>query len=109
MRTLILGFALFLGVEAVAASTPTLAPRQVAIFNDSDFALVQLQARAPKTKPWTFELLGKHSVGVGRGAKANMPAGPGCLYDLLATFDDGHKQQKLAVNTCKPGTITFSR
>jgi len=66
-------------------------------------------ARAPKTKPWTFELLGKHSVGVGRGAKATMPAGPGCLYDLLATFDDGHKQQMLAVNTCKSGTIKFSR
>ena len=105
MRTLILGFALFLGAQAAAAA----APRQVAIYNDSDFAMVQLQARAPKTKPWTFELLGKHSVGVGRGAKATMPAGPGCLYDLLATFDDGHKQQMLAVNTCKSGTIKFSR
>ena len=109
MRTLILGFALLLGAEAVAAPTPALAPRQVAIYNDSDFALVQLQARAPKTKPWTFELLGKHSVGVGRPGKATMPPGPVCIYDLLATFDDGHKQQMLAVNTCKAGTITFSR
>src|SRR5215475_3788081 len=104
MRTFILGFALFLGAEAIASP----APRQIAIYNDSDFAMVQLQARAPKTKLWAFELLGKHSVGVGRGAKANMPTGSACLYDLLATFDDGHKQQKLAVNTCKPGTITFS-
>jgi hypothetical protein len=110
MRTLILGFALFLGAEAVAAA-PALAPapRQVAIYNDSDFALVQLQARAPRTKPWTFELLGKHSVGVGRPGKAAMPPGTVCIYDLLATFDDGHKQQMLAVNTCKAGTIKFSR
>jgi len=84
------------------------APRQIAIYNDSDFAMVELQARLPKTKPWPFELLGKHSVGVGRAAKAAMPPGPVCIYDLHATFDDGHKQEKLAVNTCKPGTISFS-
>ena len=84
------------------------APRQIAIYNDSDFAMVELQARLPKTKPWPFELLGKHSVGVGRAAKAAMPPGAVCVYDLLATFDDGHKQELSAVNTCKPGTISFA-
>jgi hypothetical protein len=104
MRILIVGLGLVLAAAALADP----APRPIAIYNDADFALVQLQARAPKTAAWTFELLGKHSVGVGRDAKAAAPAGPACVYDLLATFDDGHKQQKLAVDTCKPGTITFS-
>ncbi len=84
------------------------AARQIAIYNDSDFAMVALQARLTKPRPWPVELLGKHSVGVGRAAKAAMPPGPGCVYDMLATFDDGHKQELAAVNTCKPGTISFS-
>jgi hypothetical protein len=107
MRPWILGLvlaAVLFGLQSGASA----APRQVAIYNDSDFAMVELQARLPKTKPWPFELLGKHSVGVGRAAKAAMPPGAVCVYDLLATFDDGHKQQKLAVNTCKPGTISFA-
>jgi len=107
MRPWMLG----LGLAAsflVAQPGACAAPRQIAIYNDSDFAMVELQARLPKTKPWPFELLGKHSVGVGRAAKAAMPPGAVCVYDLLATFDDGHKQQKLAVNTCKPGTISFA-
>lgn len=107
MRLWILG----LGLAAALLGARTggsAAPRQIAIYNDSDFAMVELQARSPKTKPWPFEILGKHSVGVGRAAKAAMPPGPGCVYDLLATFDDGHKQELAAVNTCKPGTISFS-
>ena len=107
MRLWILGMGLAAAVFGAQGGVSA-APRQIAIYNDSDFAMVELQARLPKTKPWPFELLGKHSVGVGRAAKAAMPPGAVCVYDLLATFDDGHKQQKLAVNTCKPGTISFS-
>jgi hypothetical protein len=107
MRLWVLGVGLaaaFLGAREAASA----APRQIAIYNDSDFAMVELQARLPRTKPWPFELLGKHSVGVGRAAKAAMPPGAVCVYDLLAAFDDGHKQELSAVNTCKPGTISFS-
>jgi len=96
-------------ISALLVTGAAAAPRQIAIYNDADFAIVQLQARAPKTKPWTIELLGKHSLGVGRATKAALPANAtACAYDLLATFDDGRKQQKLNVNTCKPGTITFT-
>jgi hypothetical protein len=100
------GFCLIFAVFATAAAA---APRQIAIYNDADFAIVELQARAPKTKPWTIELLGKYSLGVGRATKAKFPANAtACAYDLIATFDDGRKQQKLNVNICKPGTISFT-
>lgn len=92
----------------ILATAAFAAPRQIAVYNDADFAMVGLQARIPKTKPWPIELLGKHSLGVGRATKASLPANAVCTYDLLATFDDGHKQQKLGVNTCKAGTIRFT-
>ena len=96
-------------IFAALATGAAAAPRQIAIYNDADFAIVELQARAPKTQPWAIDLLGKYSLGVGRAAKATFPANAaGCAYDLLATFDDGRKQQMLNVNTCKPGTITFT-
>lgn len=104
MRLVLCLAVIVLGVAAADAA----APRRIAVYNDSDFAMVQLQARLPKTKPWPIELLGKYSLGVGRSTKAVMPTGAACNYDLLATFDDGHKQQKLNVDTCKPGTIAFS-
>ena len=37
-----------------------------------------------------------------------LPASNACVYDFLATFDDGHKLQKLAVDVCKSGTLNFS-
>ncbi len=95
-------------IFVVLATGVTAAPRQFAIYNDADFAIVELQARPPKTQNWTIDLLGKYSLGVGRATKATFPANAtGCAYDLLATFDDGRKQQMLDVDTCKPGTITF--
>jgi hypothetical protein len=97
-----------LALAVLCAGTAAAAGRQIAIYNDGDFALVGLEARLPKTKPWPIELLGKHSLGVGRTVKVAAPPGAACVYDLLATFDDGHKQQKLAVDTCKAGTVTFS-
>ncbi len=96
------------GSAVVLVAAAEAAPRQITVYNDSDFAMVRLEARLPRTQPWPIELLGKYSLGVGRDAKAALPDGAVCVYDLLATFDDGHKQQKLAVDTCKPGPISFS-
>lgn len=99
---------LVMGLCLLASDALAAAPRQISVYNDADFAMVGLEARLPKTKPWTIELLGKHSLGVGRATKTALPTNAVCTYDLLATFDDGHKQEKLGVNTCKPGTITFT-
>src|SRR6185312_126535 len=78
-------------ISALLVTGAAAAPRQIAIYNDADFAIVQLQARAPKTKPWTIELLGKHSLGVGRATKAALPANAtACAYHLLARHDHLH-------------------
>lgn len=101
---LVLGLAV-IGLAAAAGDAAS--TREIAIYNDSDFAMVQLQARLPNTAPWPLDVLGKYSLGVGRSTKVSLPSDAVCVYDLLATFDDGRKQQLLAVDTCKPATITF--
>jgi len=97
-----------IAILALAVTTAGAAPRQIQIYNDSDFAMVALQARPPMATTWPFDLLGKYSLGVGRSQTIALPAGDACVYDFLATFDDGHKLQKLAVNVCKTGTVNFS-
>lgn len=98
---------LFMGLMLTGAAMADTPPRQIAILNDSDAAMVRLQARVPKTLPWPHDLLGPYAVGVGLTAKAAMPPGEQCLYDLLASFDDGSKQEMGGVDTCKPGEIIF--
>jgi hypothetical protein len=96
--------ATLLGV--VVAAGPG-AARSVRVYNNSDFAMVQLQAKPTRAPAWTQNLIGKYSLGVGRTAPAAVPDGA-CAYDFLATYDDGHKTQRLSVDVCKPGTIEFN-
>jgi hypothetical protein len=95
---------LAMGLAAGAAAQT----RQVPIYNDSDFAMVQLQAKPRTARIWPYDLLGKYSLGVGRGQNVSVPVNQGCIYDFLATFDNGRKQQKL-VDLCKPlRRVSFS-
>ena len=82
--------------------------RQVRVYNNSDFAMIQLQAKPPHAPAWTQNLIGKYSLGVGRTSQPATLPDAGCAYDFLATYDDGHKTQRLAVNVCKPGAIEFN-
>jgi hypothetical protein len=81
--------------------------RPVQIYNNSDFAMIQLQAKPAHTRAWTENLIAKYSLGVGKTQAARLQDA-GCAYDFLATYDDGHKAQRLAVNVCRPGAIEFN-
>ncbi len=82
------------------------AARPVRVYNNSDFAMIQLQAKPAHAPVWTENLIGKYSLGVGRTAPATLNNGV-CAYDFLATYDDGHKTQRLAVDVCKAAPIEF--
>jgi|SRR5215471_7058308 len=81
--------------------------RPVQVYNNSDFAMIQLQAKPARTPAWTLNLIGKYSLGVGKTQPASLPDA-GCSYDFLATYDDGHKTQRLGVDVCKPGAVEFN-
>jgi hypothetical protein len=97
------GFLLAAGALAASAAEA----RPVQVFNNSDFAMIQLQAKPSRTPAWTQNLIGKYSLGVGKTASATVP-GAGCAYDFLATYDDGHKTQRLGVDVCRAATIEFN-
>jgi hypothetical protein len=102
------GMAALAAVLLSATATPG-AAREVHIYNNSDFAMIQLQARPAHAPAWTENnLIGKYSLGVGRTSPPASLPDTGCAYDFLATYDDGHKTQRLAVNVCKPGAIEFN-
>jgi hypothetical protein len=82
--------------------------RQVQVYNNSDFAMIQLQAKPAHTPAWSQNLIGKYSLGVGRTSPPAKLPDSGCAYDFLATYDDGHKTQRLAVDICKPGAVEFN-
>jgi hypothetical protein len=98
--------ATLLGADLMAG--PAVA-RDIRVYNNSDFAMIQLQAKPARAPAWAQNnLIGKYSLGVGRtSAASRLPDAP-CAYDFLATYDDGHKTQRLAVNVCKPGAIEFN-
>jgi hypothetical protein len=99
---LLLGLAL----TGSLAAAPAPAKRQIAVLNDSNSAMLGLQARVPKQTIWQNDILGRYAIGVGLAGKVMLPAS-GCVYDMLASFDDGSRQQILGVDTCKPGPVVF--
>ena len=93
-------------VSGVIAAAGPAAGRDVQVYNNGDFALIQLQAKPAHTAAWTENLIGKYSLRVGKTAPAKLND-MACVYDFLATYDDGHKTRRLAVDVCKPGPIEF--
>jgi len=106
LRSRVIGLAIAGSSIVIAAAIA--APTQIHVYNDSNFAMVELKARPHQAKAWPYTLLGKYSLGVGRSQTVAPPSGQACVYDFLATFDDGHTLQKQGENICKPHTLDFS-
>jgi hypothetical protein len=90
-----------------ALSPGTATARAIQVYNNADFAMVQLQAKPTGTPVWGGNLIGRYSLGVGKSQAATLP-NEACAQDFLATYGDGHKTQRLAVGVCKPGAIEFN-
>lgn len=101
------GGLIFLGL-AISSATSSVEAKTIKIFNPTNYAIVALQAKKPAATEWQPDLLGKTALGVGKLADVEFAATPDCIYDLRATFDDGHKVEKPKVDVCVTDIYQFT-
>ena len=99
-RLFILAAGLIIGVAASGAVSSA-AAKTIKIFNTTHYAVVALQPKKPTDKEWQRDLLGEKALGVGKLADVEFGTTTDCVFDLRATFDDGHKIEKHKVDVCK--------
>ena len=82
--------------------------KTIKIFNPTHYAIVALQAKKPAATEWQADMLRKTALGVGKLINIELATTPDCIYDLRATFDDGHKVEKPKVDVCKIDVYQFT-
>ncbi|MBI1211822.1 MAG: hypothetical protein GC190_10200 [Alphaproteobacteria bacterium] len=94
-------------VAMLAASGGIAEAKTIKVFNPTHYAMVSLQAKKPAAKEWDADMLGKTALGVGKVKEVELDTSD-CLYDLRATFDDGHQVEKKNVDMCTADVYQFT-
>jgi hypothetical protein len=78
----------------------------VAIVNGSRTAMVSLQLRPSGSGGWQPNVLGTLPLGVQKATRPiAVPTGTNCNFDIVARYEDGHRNARANVNLC--GTSRF--
>lgn len=94
-------------IAAVVAAAVSAEAKTIKVFNPTPYAIVSLQAKKPGAKEWDDDKLGKTALGVGKVKEVDLDTAD-CNWDMLATFDDGHKVEKKNVDMCKTDVLQFT-
>jgi len=94
-------------VAAFVAAATMAEAKTIKIFNPTPYAMVSLQTKKPAAKEWDEDKLGKTALGVGKIKEVELDTAD-CHWDLLATFDDGHKVEKKNVDMCTTDVFQFT-
>ncbi len=84
----------------VCATSPATANRanMISLVNTTRTALVSFQLRQSGTSAWEPNALGQHALGVRKKTAINVSGG--CIFDVISSFEDGHRKLTPRVDLC---------
>ena len=99
---------LTLCVAHLIASPSLAANRKVTIVNNTGYTIIEFYGSNNGTSSWQEDILGEDVLPHGASVEINFDdATRHCLFDFLATFEDGDQVKEEDVDVCEVGTFTF--
>src|ERR1700749_608531 len=83
--------------------------KTVTFQNDTNAAIVKLQARATGTKVWPADAIKQVPLGVKKARPLTLAMAAACKYDLFLTFDDGRQLILQAVDVCGKPPVSIKQ
>ena len=77
------------------------------LVNRSNQAINEAYASPNSARNWGSDRLGDATVAPGGNAAVRLLADGNCVFDLRVVYEDGHADERRAVNTCGVDNISF--
>lgn len=105
-KTIVTALGVFCFAVAAVWSAVAGARDTAVIVNGTRTVMMTLQMRDSRAGDWQGDLLMSRPLGIQK--QIAVPLRDGCVFDLRASFEDGHRLTKMHVNLCRNRTYLLS-